>query len=150
MVKKCSKCNEEKDLNEFSLVFPKKEDGRIRPDCKACVKLRAAIRYKSWSKDERKVKAQKDHNRAAVVNAKKYVKDYLLLHSCVDCGESDVDVLDFDHVRGIKDQEVSAMANRGYLITSIDTEIIKCDIRCSNCHRKRHAKERREKREARV
>lgn len=146
----CSKCGEEKSLEEYSLVFPSKNDGKFRPDCKVCVGLRATIRYKNWSTDERKVKSQRNKNRVAVLVAKEHVRDYLTFHPCVDCGESNLDVLDFDHVRDIKNNEISRMTARGYLISSIDIEISKCEVRCSNCHRKRHAKERRERNEGKV
>lgn len=62
------------------------------------------------------------------------VKD---MYSCVDCGESDPIVLDFDHVVGDKIANVSDMVNQSYSIDTIKQEIRKCEVRCSNCHRKR-------------
>jgi hypothetical protein len=64
---------------------------------------------------------------------------YLLEHPCVDCGENDILVLEFDHVDGVKDREISSMINRrGW--QSILKEISKCEVRCANCHKRRHAK----------
>jgi hypothetical protein len=64
------------------------------------------------------------------------IRAYLLEHPCVDCGESDVTVLDFDHVRDSKRMDVSALVAGGYSWHAIADEIAKCDVRCANCHRR--------------
>ena len=63
--------------------------------------------------------------------------EYLLAHECVDCGESDVRVLEFDHVSGTKSRDVTQMVQHGYSIAALEAEAAKCDIRCANCHRRR-------------
>ena len=63
--------------------------------------------------------------------------DYLRGHPCVDCGETDLLVLEFDHVRGTKVQGVFLMAARGANPAKIIAEIAKCEVRCVNCHRRR-------------
>ena len=66
-----------------------------------------------------------------------FIDQYLLAHPCVDCGVSDLVVLQFDHIRGVKIDQVSDMM----LCTrqKIEQEIKKCDVRCANCHaRKTH------------
>ena len=68
------------------------------------------------------------------------VKDYLSSHPCVDCGEPDIEVLDFDHVRGVKFKDVSALVYTAYSLRTIIREIEKCDIRCANCHRRKNRK----------
>ena len=69
----------------------------------------------------------------------KYVGDYLSSHPCVDCGESDPVVLDFDHVRGKKECDVNALVYGWSSLERLVREIKKCDVRCANCHRRRHA-----------
>lgn len=71
------------------------------------------------------------------------VQDYLKAHPCLDCGETDPIVLDFDH-RNPADKiaEVSDLVAGGRAESLILAEMEKCDIRCSNCHRRRHMKER--------
>ena len=44
-------------------------------------------------------------------------------------------MLDFDHVRGKKVLSISDMMRGAYGIDSIQKEINKCEVRCSNCHR---------------
>jgi cytochrome c len=64
---------------------------------------------------------------------KRFVRDYLLSHPCVDCGETDPVVLQFDHL-GDKVMNVSMMRARRYKEASIAAEIAKCEVRCANCH----------------
>jgi hypothetical protein len=71
-------------------------------------------------------------------------RGYLSEHPCIDCGESDVDCLDFDHRDPtLKDEGVSYFARHSYSMERVLREISKCDVRCANCHRRRHAAERR-------
>jgi hypothetical protein len=65
---------------------------------------------------------------------------HLVANPCVDCGEDDIVVLQFDHVRGKKRDGVFALANR-CCWEVVAKEIAKCDVRCANCHIRRHAKE---------
>lgn len=80
----------------------------------------------------------------AIAVSKGYVSGYLDTHPCVDCGEADKVVLDFDHVRGDKVCEVSVMVGRGYRLWKIIEEIEKCEVRCANCHRRVTVKRRKE------
>jgi len=51
----------------------------------------------------------------------------------VDCSESDVRVLEFDHL-GDKLADVSALV-RASSLAKIQAEVAKCDVVCANCHR---------------
>jgi len=73
--------------------------------------------------------------RARVARAKRHVAAYLAGDPCVDCGEPDARVLDFDHV-GRKIEVVSSLAARGAPTARIDAEIARCEVRCANCHRR--------------
>ena len=54
---------------------------------------------------------------------------------CKDCGNSFPAIcMDFDHLRD-KVEEVSRLVANGCKWEMIETEIAKCDIVCSNCHR---------------
>jgi hypothetical protein len=65
-----------------------------------------------------------------------------LRSGCVDCGESDRLVLEFDHV-GEKRSSVTALAWSETSLARLDAEIAACEVRCCNCHRRRTAEQRR-------
>lgn len=65
-----------------------------------------------------------------------FVDEYLKNHPCVDCGEADPLVLDFDHVFGVKLKSISAMISAGTKLFTLKEEIMKCQVRCANCHRR--------------
>ena len=72
---------------------------------------------------------------------RRYVYDYLIAHPCVECGETNPVVLEFDH----RDDQtkVSAIADLILRLCStkkLQAEIDKCQVRCANCHRIRTAK----------
>jgi hypothetical protein len=67
-----------------------------------------------------------------------YLVEYFLEHPCVDCGETDPLVLEFDH-REDKSFNISeGLRDRSW--QSILDEIEKCDVVCANCHRRRTAR----------
>jgi hypothetical protein len=73
--------------------------------------------------------------RRRVAAAREFMAGYLRTHHCVDCGEPDPRVLDFDHV-GAKHELVSALVARGAPQARIESEIAVCEVRCANCHRR--------------
>jgi hypothetical protein len=72
---------------------------------------------------------------------------YLTEHPCVDCGESDPVVLEFDHkATEVKRLAVAQMVERRYAWEAIAAEIAKCDVRCANCHRRKTSRQRGQRR----
>ncbi len=67
---------------------------------------------------------------------KRVTAEYLSTHHCVDCGESDPIVLDFDHVRGEKRCNIAEAGRVLSSLSDLEEEIAKCEIRCANCHRR--------------
>lgn len=102
--------------------------------CKTCNSDKLKAHYKSQPEryKEKNVRRKKTN--------REFLIAYLREHSCVDCGESDVIVLDFDHVRGTKRKEVTVLVTDGASIRTLKEEIDKCDVVCANCHRRRTAK----------
>lgn len=71
----------------------------------------------------------------AITRNRNFVREYLKGHPCVDCGNDNLVVLDFDHVREEKLANISKMVSTGRSLSSLLREIEKCEVRCSNCHR---------------
>lgn len=102
----------------------------------------------SWRKWYDNPENKRSHLRRTARNNKlKYnenrrkIYEYLSQHSCIDCGESDPIVLEFDHRDG--EDKVECVSNLLYRFKrweSILKEIEKCEVRCANCHRRRTAK----------
>lgn len=66
-------------------------------------------------------------------------KDYVdkLKHvPCADCGvEFPSYVMDFDHVRGEKQVNLSRLRNSRLAWAKLVAEVEKCEVVCANCHR---------------
>ena len=91
-------------------------------------RLRNPTHWKKWRERARK------RNR-------EIVDEHLRTHPCVDCSESDIVVLDFDHMRGVKKEHVCDMVHQARVEATLRAEIAKCDICCANCHRRKTAKQ---------
>ena len=80
-------------------------------------------------------KLRRERNRKALL-------EYLLAHHCIDCGEKDIVLLEFDHkkLRGRKNPCITSLIN-GSTWDVISKEITLCDIRCANCHTRKTAKQ---------
>ena len=131
-MKVCSTCKAAKDESEFSRNAGKK-DG-LHNQCKGCKKKHQDEWYQRH-KSEHKRRAKLCNDRVRK-ETRAYVDKYLREHPCVDCGEDDVIVLEFDHVRGNKLKAVSKMLRDSYVLSAVVKEISKCEVRCANCHRR--------------
>jgi hypothetical protein len=85
-----------------------------------------------------KAKTWRDTRRA---EACEWLLGYLCEHACVDCGENDPVVLQFDHVRGAKRADMAQLVQDHATVATLEAEAAKCDVRCANCHVKRTARQ---------
>ena len=67
--------------------------------------------------------------RAADARNHKLVFEFLARSGCVDCGESDVLVLQFDHLDN-KSDDISWLVGSGCSPSRLARELAKCEIRC--------------------
>tara|TARA_R110000782_G_scaffold234294_1_gene320456 strand:- start:200 stop:562 length:363 start_codon:yes stop_codon:yes gene_type:complete len=99
-------------------------------------KDQAEASKRHYEANKRKIKKRSFlRNKSQRHKNKSYVDAIKSISECVDCGESNPLVLDFDHVKGKKVKCISDMVRCSYSIDTIKKEIDKCELRCSNCHR---------------
>src|SRR5687767_6250746 len=127
--KLCSSCNQTKSADEFAKHSSRK-DG-LQSCCRPCQNAWGKARYE-LTKDQYRLRDD-----ALRARNKKAVRAYLASHPCVDCGESDPEVITFDHVRGKKLGNLSDMVKHSWGLKTIFEEIAKCEVRCANCHLKK-------------
>jgi hypothetical protein len=137
-MKRCSRCKEEKDESQFQRNRSA-QDG-LQDQCKACRKVTDRQTYAKRTPEQ--IERFREWNRQTIERNVRLVYEYLLQHPCVDCGESDPVVLEFDHVNGEKRDNVASYIRSGRSWQRVLTEIEKCEIRCANCHRRATAKRR--------
>lgn len=94
----------------------------------------ASKRHYHANKEKIKARARARNKKQTAVN-RAYVNKIKQQSKCIDCGETNPLVLDFDHVHGRKKECISNMVRSAYSLKTIKREIEKCEVRCSNCHR---------------
>lgn len=135
----CTKCGETKELSDF--FYRNKKTGTRHSQCKRCYRnSRNNKEHYEKYKDEYIARSKDRQKRVLKENVDKLL-EYLKYHPCVDCGETDPIVLEFDHlIREDKQYCISNMM-RDYSWDKILSEITKCEVVCSNCHKRRTAKQ---------
>ena len=119
-----------------------KKTGRLHAQCKDCYRehrktyavehyMRYGDQYRARAK-ERRAKFK----RALQINLITYMKS----RSCVECGETDIRTLEFDHIDPkTKKFGIAYAVRNGMKWEDVLVEIEKCQILCANCHKKRAA-----------
>jgi hypothetical protein len=135
--KRCTGCGLERPIGEFPIK--NKKSGRRSTRCRACRSAYGKLHYqKNRDRYCARPRAPRHEQREPYWA---WVMTFLASHPCIDCGETDPIVLQFDHRDGTtKVDAVGTMLNRaswGALLS----EIAKCDVRCANCHRLRTARQ---------
>lgn len=133
----CNICNEPKDINDFSNNKAKKDGKNYY-----CMECGRKNNKKYYLKNKEKYKARSSYwRRQRKVKRLEFVLSYLKERGCIDCGEKNPVVLEFDHVRGKKYRTICKMLSRSEPMDRLKKEIKKCDVRCANCHRIKTAKQ---------
>lgn len=133
----CTKCGEERSLDFFS--WRSKAAGIHKKRCKDCDKIYHLNYYLKNRSQE--IKRSALNTTKTRHRNRELLYQFFLTHACVDCGDNDPLVLEFDHVRGEKKFNVANMVLRGFSWQTILLEIGKCEVRCANCHRRKTAKQ---------
>ncbi len=141
-MKICSKCRVKKDEKDY--YWKNKQLNRLHAQCKDCYrdhrKSYSADHYLKYGDQYRlRAKARRIEIRRSIQrNLVEYLKD----KKCAQCTESDIRVLEFDHINPNDKKFGIALAVRnGMKWEAILFEIKKCQILCANCHKKRTAEQ---------
>lgn len=132
MKKICSVCGQERDV-ELDFGWRHKDRGIRHTRCKFCQSQVSKRHYKNNKQSYFDRARMRDA--LIIENNQKKLANYLSCHPCVDCGQTNIRVLEFDHVRGNKANNIARMIGEGFSWPTIEAEIAKCEVRCANCHR---------------
>lgn len=113
----CRGCNKAKPFSNFQPKTQANGKEGYEGKCKPCV-----------------AKRQKTQGFNRNLEARKFVFEYLKKNPCVDCGETNVLALEFDHVHS-KKFDIGTALNSNTVLDLIKKEMSKCVVRCSSCHR---------------
>jgi hypothetical protein len=133
----CARCHGEMPIE----AFPIKDKAR-GTRTSYCVPCRSEYGKEHYRRNTRYYRAKAGPARERSRGANNAIVDaFLRTHPCIDCGETDPIVLDFDHV----DPKLKT-GNVGHLQHSngeerLQAEMNKCVVRCANCHRRKTAQQ---------
>jgi hypothetical protein len=127
-MKTCSKCKQVKTIEEFP--YRNKSKGTRVSWCKPCKQEYESEHYRKSDSRKLQIRSQNKVQRERCIALALAAKS----SGCVDCGEKDPIVLDFDHL-GDKIKNVAEMMNG--TPHKMLAEIAKCEVVCANCHRRR-------------
>lgn len=132
----CSTCHKDLALKNFS--FKNKTKQILKRICKKC---HADYRRQHYLKNKQKYleKARRWNKKQGEI-LRVYLYQRLSKSKCVDCGEDDVLVLEFDHIDN-KRFGIAQMYKNRYSLDAVKEELERCVVRCANCHRRKTAKE---------
>lgn len=141
-MKTCTKCNLTKEDSNF--FIRDKAAGRLHAQCKDCYKQQRSQNYANHYQKYResylaRAKLRREKLR---LEFRKNMLNYMSGKSCIDCGENDVQVLELDHRDpDEKTFTISQAVKLGYSWEEVEGELIKCVVRCANCHKRRTAQQ---------
>lgn len=133
---RCRECDRDRPEDDFP--WRDKAKGLRQTRCSRCERAYGKAWYQA--NKARRSKQIRAKNREANQRNRRLLAEYLTEHPCVDCGEPELVVLEFDHVRGTKKRNISRMLECAMSWGAIMEEVEKCDVVCANCHRRRTAR----------
>jgi hypothetical protein len=136
MTQVCARCRRELAFSEFN--FKDRKRGKLHTLCRGC--SRTYFRGYYTQHREKYVQRSRLKNAAERQNYRERMLAFLRSHPCVDCGEADPIVLQFDHKDPeTKSSNVGDLLRRRVAWAKIEAEIGKCVVGCANDHQRRTA-----------
>jgi hypothetical protein len=133
----CCTCGLRKPMSEFAVK--NRERGTRSTKCRSCQAAYSREHYRRNRATyvQRAASARKINRE----ECRQRVFNYLTAHPCVDCGERDPIVLEFDHRDASTKRGSIARLISQVNWKALELEIARCDVRCANCHRRRTAEQ---------
>jgi Homeodomain-like domain-containing protein len=127
-LRRCGRCGNHLPIECFNRLG----DG-LQWWCRSC--------FAAYFRDRGDLHRQQSHaaKQARQQALRAQVLDHLRDHPCVDCGEADPVVLEFDHLDE-KTASISVLLSQTATRKAVEAEIARCEVVCTNCHRRRTAK----------
>lgn len=131
-MKTCTICKIEKNLLDFNKNKTRK-DG-LNNICKDCSRKRSKQYYNDMNQIHKKNVLLRNKNNRKVLQ--EHILNLLNNSQCKDCGNKDIRVLEFDHLPEFKkENNISKLVAQSNSLKKLKSEIDKCEIVCSNCHK---------------
>ena len=132
--RQCCRCRTGKP----AIAFAWRRKHRLQRDtyCRPCRSAYGKEHYQA-NKQRYIDQAQAAKRRTRIVRTE-YLIEYFASHPCLDCGETDPVVLEFDHVRTKRFDIGQRLIHVRW--GEILREIKQCEVVCANCHRRRTAR----------
>jgi len=138
-MKTCTRCGFDRPASEVRIK--NKKTGRRSTLCRSCRSAYGKLHYQQHKQTYLTRNKSHRHRRQGRSGYWYWLMTYLDSHPCVDCGQADLVVLQFDHRDGTeKVSTIGAMLNHCSWV-KLFAEVAKCDVRCANCHRLRTAEQ---------
>lgn len=133
---RCARCGTRKSPDAFN--WRRKAIEQRDTYCRPC---RADYHHEHYVANRQRYIAQSAARKQKLAEDRlAYLIEWFGSHPCVDCGERDPIVLEFDH-QGDKLFSIGSQI-RERTWEAILNEIAKCEVVCANCHRRRTARQR--------
>ena len=132
----CTKCKKRRAIDLFARRSKMADGARRKSRCQNCVQESASLYYLEHRAEARE--RSKMAKREMGIRNRELVFNYLLLHPCVVCGETNPVKLDFDHLHN---KEFNISQSSRVSTPRLEKEIAKCQVLCAGCHRVKTAKE---------
>jgi ferredoxin len=133
-MRRCGRCGESKPTDAFA--WRRKARGQLDNYCRPC---RADYKQEHYRAHKQRYVANAAKRRRTEMEARiGFLLRFFSENPCVDCGEQDPVVLEFDHLGHKEFNVAKGIRDRNW--ESVLAEISKCEVVCANCHRRRTAR----------